>query len=605
MRTVILFSLLALAATICTAQQDTLTIFHVNDTHSNLVPYGDGIYGGIARAATVIGTMKQSQPNPILLHAGDFMVGSLMFNTYFGVPDLQIMNSLGFDALCLGNHEFDAGPADLADILAAASVDTSFHILCSNALNLSAVPSLDTIVKTSAMIQRGSVQIGLMALSTPAANIESNPAPVFLDTNLVQVALEQVAALKGSGCQVIILISHLGLPLDMLIAQYLSGVDAIIGGHSHTVLDAPVYVNNIPIVQAGEFFRYVGTLRLLYDGSTQSTSVLDYALLELTDGVPAVVDPDVVATVEQLKAGVAQQYAPTLGNPYETITTVGSFLGYAPTSILNPKSPLGNLLTTAMLTCDSVKTNPHCAIEATGHLAADLYPGSVTAADLFRVYPYGYDATDGLGFRLASFSLSGMEVAGILQAMLAFVHPEVDDYEYLVQSSGLDLTVDTTGGMLQLGPVFIAGNPLHPDSTYRIVSSDRLAGYLIGLFGITPGNLVIYPVSVFKVFRDYVAAHGITEVSETEIPRAFTLEQNYPNPFNPVTTIQFSIVNAQFTILKVYDILGREITTLANDQKETGQYSVKFDGSGLASGAYLYRLQSGPVVETKKLMLVR
>lgn len=124
------------------SQTETLTIIHVNDTHSNLLPYAAGQYGGIARAASVIGMWQQTEPNPILVHTGDLMVGTLMFNAYFGVPELQILNSLGFDAVCLGNHEFDAGSQDLGNILAAAQLDSSFQILCSNAVNLSAVPTL-------------------------------------------------------------------------------------------------------------------------------------------------------------------------------------------------------------------------------------------------------------------------------------------------------------------------------------------------------------------------------------------------------------------------------------------------------------------------------
>ncbi len=90
-----------------------------------------------------------------------------------------------------------------------------------------------------------------------------------------------------------------------------------------------------------------------------------------------------------------------------------------------------------------------------------------------------------------------------------------------------------------------------------------------------------------------------------ELPQAFTLSQNYPNPFNPVTNIQFSIVNSQLTILKVYDMLGREVATLVNEVKQPGTYGVQFDGSNLASGIYFYRLQAGSFVDVKKLILLR
>jgi hypothetical protein len=89
------------------------------------------------------------------------------------------------------------------------------------------------------------------------------------------------------------------------------------------------------------------------------------------------------------------------------------------------------------------------------------------------------------------------------------------------------------------------------------------------------------------------------------VPGRFELHQNYPNPFNPTTEIQFTIVDRQWTIVKVYDILGSEVATLVNEVKDSGTYSVKFDGSGLASGVYIYRLTAGSFVQTRKLLIVK
>ncbi len=93
--------------------------------------------------------------------------------------------------------------------------------------------------------------------------------------------------------------------------------------------------------------------------------------------------------------------------------------------------------------------------------------------------------------------------------------------------------------------------------------------------------------------------------SQYELPTDFSLSQNYPNPFNPTTTIKYSIPNSQFVTLKVYDLLGREISTLVNEEKAPGNYEVKFDGSNLSSGVYLYRLQAGSFTQTKKFVLMK
>ncbi|MBA4312085.1 MAG: hypothetical protein C0417_05605 [Chlorobiaceae bacterium] len=90
-----------------------------------------------------------------------------------------------------------------------------------------------------------------------------------------------------------------------------------------------------------------------------------------------------------------------------------------------------------------------------------------------------------------------------------------------------------------------------------------------------------------------------------ELPATYSLEQNYPNPFNPSTTVQFSIVNTQLTVLKVYDVLGKEVVTLVNEIKPPGAYTVRWDAVGFPSGVYYYRLQSGSFIETKKLILMK
>jgi len=97
---------------------------------------------------------------------------------------------------------------------------------------------------------------------------------------------------------------------------------------------------------------------------------------------------------------------------------------------------------------------------------------------------------------------------------------------------------------------------------------------------------------------------GIQPIS-TNVPDKFSLSQNYPNPFNPATTIKFDIRTPAFTKLSVFDVLGREIKTLVNEELKTGSYSLVFDGSEFNSGVYFYRLTSGDFVETKRMLLVK
>jgi hypothetical protein len=102
----------------------------------------------------------------------------------------------------------------------------------------------------------------------------------------------------------------------------------------------------------------------------------------------------------------------------------------------------------------------------------------------------------------------------------------------------------------------------------------------------------------------YQVISGVKQISSS-VPEEFELLQNYPNPFNPVTHFEYAVPNRQLTVLKVYDVLGREVTTLVNEVKQPGMYTVQWDGSGLASGVYIYRLTAGSYTSTKKALLLK
>ena len=100
--------------------------------------------------------------------------------------------------------------------------------------------------------------------------------------------------------------------------------------------------------------------------------------------------------------------------------------------------------------------------------------------------------------------------------------------------------------------------------------------------------------------------NGNTEVENfTELPKEFSIEQNYPNPFNPATTINYSIPSTQYTVLKIYDIAGKEVMTLVNETKPAGRYTVKFDGSNLGSGVYFYKITAGNFSAVKRMLLIK
>ena len=123
---------------------------------------------------------------------------------------------------------------------------------------------------------------------------------------------------------------------------------------------------------------------------------------------------------------------------------------------------------------------------------------------------------------------------------------------------------------------------------------------------IARGTSNLNSVTKLKQLADLVANYtvGIKPIS-TVVPDYYALEQNYPNPFNQMTNIKYQITDKGKVSLRVYDVSGREVATLVNEELGAGTYQVRFDAGSLASGVYFYRLQSGDFVETRKLILLK
>jgi hypothetical protein len=122
--------------------------------------------------------------------------------------------------------------------------------------------------------------------------------------------------------------------------------------------------------------------------------------------------------------------------------------------------------------------------------------------------------------------------------------------------------------------------------------TDVITGYVVGNYG-----------TILKTTNGGVTF--VEENSNPSQPNTFLLSQNYPNPFNPVTSIKYEVGGFQFVSIKVYDVLGKEVATLINEEKPAGEYGVEFDGTGLPSGIYFYQLKAGEYSETRKMVLMK
>ena len=507
---------MVIAATAClgtcpalAAGPATITLLHVNDTHSHLDAWGpkdrhlDGTIGGMAKAASVIAAVRASDPNVLLLHAGDVFHGDLFFNRYFGVPELQLMQQLGFDAMAVGNHEFDFGPEVLAGALAAADGDATLPLLSAN-LDVSGYPALATWIKANTIREVGGVSVGIFGMTVPD-DVMNSPAPVQIlgagdPAVLMEIAGQQVADLRTRGAEVVICLSHLGVLYDRALAASVPGIDIIVGGHDHDVFERPEVVTNPAggptlILQAGSHYEYVGRLR--FTVAAGGVKVASYRLLPVDERVRPL--PQVQAVVDELKQGIVASY----GDVYELrLATAVRDLETA-TEPYRPErdSAMGDLITDAL----RAKTGTDIAITANGLISEGIFKGPIVGIDLFRPVSYGYDQATGLGLKIATFRIAGAELVKSLETGLAYLGVNED---FFLQVSGMSFAYDPradVGARVLLHSVRVHGQPLDPYRLYSVTVNEAIAA-LLPMMGVEVSELEALPDLEYDALKDHVVS---------------------------------------------------------------------------------------------------
>jgi 5'-nucleotidase len=233
------------------AESVRLTILHTNDTHSRLDPFPDGDRnagrGGVISRARLISQIRSREPNVLLLDAGDVFQGTPYFNLFNGEPEIRAMQLLGYDAITMGNHDFDGG----ADLFARqVRQHAKFSVLVANyAVEGTALAGL---VQPARVFKVGGVRVGVFGLGiAPDALIPEKLFGGVRYLDPVQTANETAARLRhDEGCGLVICLSHLGYRMsggqisDLTLAPQIRHVDLIIGGHTHTFLPEPTVVKN-------------------------------------------------------------------------------------------------------------------------------------------------------------------------------------------------------------------------------------------------------------------------------------------------------------------------------------------------------------------------
>ena len=262
-----------------------IVILHTNDVHSHLEPFpaNDPKFaglGGVERRAAMIKQIRAQEKNVLVLDAGDIFQGTPYFNMYGGEAEIKLMSAMGYDASAIGNHDFDGGLDNLAKQLQHAT----FPLLCAN-YDFAGTP-MEGKTQPYKVFEMDGVKIGVFGLGIEMAGLVDSRLygkTIYLDP--IVKSAEMVKELRDNQkCDVVICLSHLGYKYendkvsDMVLAKKSRGIDIIIGGHTHTLLEKPVITRNrdnesVVVTQVGWAGIRLGKIEIFTDKKSRNKKI--------------------------------------------------------------------------------------------------------------------------------------------------------------------------------------------------------------------------------------------------------------------------------------------------------------------------------------------
>lgn len=513
-----LFSASVLALTAGTAFADfELNILHINDLHSRIeaISKSDSTcsaedaaknecFGGIARVKAAIDARRAelAGKNVLTLDAGDQFQGSLFYTTYKSAPIADFMNGIGFDAMAIGNHEFDDGPEELAKFIDALK----FPMISGNTLAGLNSPVADKF-KPYIVKDFGDEKVAIVSVLATDTDETSSPGDSILFADEISYLKEAVQEIEGQGIDKIVLLSHVGYVRDQEIAAAVDGIDVIVGGHSHTLLSNtdekaagpyPTMVKNpagkdVPIVQAYAYSKYLGDLTVVFD---------DAGVVKSATGEPKLLDASVtpdagfVAKVAELAGPIEELKQKEIGATAEAVEGSREVCRTTECS-------MGNLVADAMV--DRLSDQGiTIAIQNGGGLRASIDAGTVTMGEVLTVLPFQNT--------LASFQLKGSDIVAALENGVSQVEEGAGRFP---QVSGLKYTADLnkpagsriTSVEVEEGESFVA---IDPNKVYGVATNNymRSGGDGYKVFATGGQNAYDFGPGLETVVADYIAKNS-------------------------------------------------------------------------------------------------
>ncbi|MBX5163984.1 MULTISPECIES: bifunctional UDP-sugar hydrolase/5'-nucleotidase [unclassified Rhizobium] len=508
-------SMLALSAGAAFADYE-LNILHINDFHSRIESINkfdstcsaeeegkNECFGGAARLKVAIDQRRQalSGKNVVLLNAGDNFQGSLFYTTYKGAAEAEFLNLMKFDAMTVGNHEFD----DSEDGLATFLDKVQFPVVTAN-VKATATSKLGDRIKPSLVLDVGGQKIGIVGAVTNDTAELSSPGPNVTIADDVQAITSAVQDLKGQGVNKIIALTHVGYPRDLALIAKIPDVDVVVGGHSHSLLSNtdpkaegpyPTMVDNpggykVPVVQAASYSKYLGDLVVNFDDSGVVKDAKGDPILIDSTFTP---DPAVVARITELAKPIEELRKKVIGSSEAPIEGDRKVCRVKECS-------MGNLVADAML--DRTKNQGvTIAVQNGGGLRASIDGGEVTQGEVITVLPFQNT--------LATFEATGADVVKALENGVSQIDQGAGRFP---QVAGLKFSFDQSkpvGSRVSDVQVKEGDNsaPIDPGKTYKVATNNFMRaggdGYSIFKDG---KNAYDFGPDLADVTAEYLAAHS-------------------------------------------------------------------------------------------------
>jgi 5'-nucleotidase len=422
---------LEVATDIKEAAMATVVILHTNDIHGHLTPWKgwegdlkDKTVGGFGRLAGAVALARKEAKDALLLDAGDLLGDSMIADLTEGKAMVEALNHLGYDALSIGNHEPDFGTT----ILRERMKDATFTVLAANLIERK---GSKLFAKPYVIKKAGGVAVGILGLAYPKTawtTAAKNVAEVeFQDP--VPAVKHYLTKMRDDGAELVVVLSHLGLGGDKLLAKAVEGIDVIVGGHSHNRMSKAETVGTTLIVQAGAHCSDLGRLELTVERGKITAHTCTLTLL----------DHDKVVAADDAERLLKRLLEPHLKAMDEVVGKAAGWLVRSQTLAgqearkRDEESPIDSLFTDIL----REETKADVALLPGVGYGVAIPAGPITAAMLRQMVPH-----EG---KVVTMRLSGTQIIEVL--------------EQSVENVFTDDPAVKVGGMIQVGGIRFRYDP--------------------------------------------------------------------------------------------------------------------------------------------------